>query len=81
MFLWEWSIAKPYKRSPINVDLTQVLSLCKAENERSQHTDVTGRTINNLKIAYEYSDKGRCLQDLVQIAAQVYFDEQDYHQL
>jgi hypothetical protein len=30
---------------------------------------VTGRTINNLKIAYEYSDKGRCLQDLVQIAA------------
>ena len=39
MFLWEWSIAKLQKRSPVNVGLTQVLSLCKVENERSQHTD------------------------------------------
>jgi len=50
IFLCEWSIGKPPKRSPVIVDLTQVLSLRKAENERSQHTDVTGRTINNLKI-------------------------------
>jgi hypothetical protein len=48
--LRERSIAKPHKRSPVIVDLTQVLSLFKAENERLQHTDMTGRTINNLKI-------------------------------
>jgi hypothetical protein len=32
-------------------------------------------------IQAEYSDKGLCLQVLVQIVAQVYFDEQDDHQL
>ena len=68
MFLWEWSIAKPHKRSPVIIDLTQVLGLPKAENECSQHSD-------------EYSHKGLCLQVLVQIAAQVYFDEQEAHQL
>jgi hypothetical protein len=40
-------IAKPHKRYPVIVDLTRVLGLGKAENERLQHTDVTGRTINN----------------------------------
>ena len=50
MFLSEWSIAMPHKRSPVIVDHTRVLGLRKAENERLQHTDVTGRTINNLKI-------------------------------
>ena len=49
MYLWKWNIAKPHKRSPVIVDPTQILSPRKADNEHSQHIDVTGRTINNLK--------------------------------
>jgi hypothetical protein len=40
------SVAFDTGRSPVIVDLTRVLSRRKTENERLQHTDVTGRTVN-----------------------------------
>jgi hypothetical protein len=45
-----WRINLFFPRYPVIVDVTRVLGLGKAENERLQHIDVTGRTINNLKI-------------------------------